>query len=401
MSDWDVVVVGAGPAGAASAAELARRGYHVALLDRATFPRHKACAEFMSPGVQAVARRLGLWDAIQDAGPHVVPGMEVVSPRGTTLRLTYEVSGRRAHAMTLPRHELDMRLVQCAVNAGAVFVPGMTVHEAKVQQGAVRGVKGSRNGAPTELEARLTIVADGGRSKMARALQLAQPARWPRRMGLVAHFEGVAPLRDGFGQMHVDRDGYCGIAPLPNGCLNVALVVREDAVRRSGGSAADFFDRWVEAHPATAGLLAAARRASPVRGMAPIGARARQVSTDGSLLVGDAAGFFDPFTGEGIYRALRGAELAAQVAHDALLRDDVSAASLAGYGALRRTAFRRKYAVTALVQLFVQYPALMEYALPRLERRQATLRTLGAVLGDCLEAEAFLNLPTLWAALRP
>ena len=78
-------------------------------------------------------------------------------------------------------------------------------------------------------------------------------------------------------------------------------------------------------------LLADCTRISPVRGIGPIGSRARRVSMDGAMLVGDAAGFFDPFTGEGIYRALHGAELLSEVGHDALVRNDVSAARLARY----------------------------------------------------------------------
>ena len=110
MSEWDVVVVGAGPAGAVSAAQFARRGFRVALIDRAHFPRNKACAEYMSPGVREVAQRLGIWEAIHRAGPNLVPGMEVVSPAGKVLRLEYRVDGRRQYAATLPRHVLDEQI---------------------------------------------------------------------------------------------------------------------------------------------------------------------------------------------------------------------------------------------------------------------------------------------------
>ena len=138
-----------------------------------------------------------------------------------------------------------------------------------------------------------------------------------------------------------------------------------------------------------------------MRGVGPIGSRVSRVSTAGAMLVGDAAGFFDPFTGEGIYRALRGAELVAEVGLDALEAGDVSSARLARYDSLRNKAFTRKQAVTALVQLFVQFPPLMEYALPRLMRRPEPLGALGSVLGDCRDAREFLNVPTLWSALHP
>jgi geranylgeranyl reductase family protein len=401
MSEWDVVVVGAGPAGAVSAAQLAKRGYRVALLDRARFPRHKACAEYLSPGVHEVARRLGIWEAIRCGLPCTVPGMEVVSPKGTVLRLQYSVDGRQRHAATLPRHVLDAQLVAHAEASGAEMISGVIAHEPIMRAGVVSGVSASREGATIRFPAKLTVVADGNRSTIAKALDFAVLPRWPVRMGLVAHYEGSAPLRDGFGQMHVAVGGYCGVAPLPGGRLNVAIVVKADAVTCAGTKATEYFENWIDEMPALRALLSDCIRISPVRGVGPIGSRVRRVSTAGALLVGDAAGFFDPFTGEGIYRALRGAELIAEVGHDALLRQDVSAESLARYDSLRSRAFRRKHAVTALVQLFVQFPALMEYALPRLARRPGSLQALGSVLGDCQDAETFLNVPTVWSALRP
>jgi menaquinone-9 beta-reductase len=401
MTEWDVVVVGAGPAGAVSAAQFAKRGFRVALLDRAHFPRHKACAEFMSPGVRDVAQRLGLWDAIQRAGPCSVPGMEIVSPSGTVLRLEYSLDGRRHYAATLPRHVLDDKLVAHAEASGATMISGVIAHEPIMHGSMVSGVRASRAGTTSAFSAKLTVVADGNRSTIARALNLTVPACWPVRMGLVAHYEGNAPLRCGFGQMHVGTDGYCGVAPLPGGRLNVAVVVKADVVRSSGMSAFAFFERWIQRKPALCELLDACTRVSPVRGICPIGSRVSRVSTGGAMLVGDAAGFFDPFTGEGIYRALRGAELVAEVGRGALVRGDVSSTELSRYDSLRSAAFARKHAVTALVQLFVQFPILMQYALPRLTRRPEPLQALSSVLGDCRDARVFLNVPTLWSALRP
>jgi flavin-dependent dehydrogenase len=118
-------------------------------------------------------------------------------------------------------------------------------------------------------------------------------------------------------------------------------------------------------------------------------------------LVGDAAGFFDPFTGEGIYRALRGADLVARIGAASLERGDVSGRALAGYERARRQAFGWKQAVTVLVQLFVQCPALMDYAVPRLSERATPGQTLSNVLGDLIDARRFLNARMLWAALKP
>jgi flavin-dependent dehydrogenase len=220
-------------------------------------------------------------------------------------------------------------------------------------------------------------------------------------MGLVAHFVGKPNLRDGFGQMHVRPDGYCGVAPLPDGLVNVSLVVPTNALQRAHLSATALFDRWIAETPRLRACLADCRRVSPVRGVSPLGSRARRAHVSGALLVGDAAGFFDPFTGEGIYRALRGAELAVQTAHASLAVDDVSSSNLVSYDHMRMRAFGAKELVTRLVQLFVQFPSLMTYSLPRMSERQDSSRALSAVLGDIQEANISLTARALWSALRP
>jgi menaquinone-9 beta-reductase len=397
-SMFDVAVVGAGPAGASSAALLARLGCRVALIDRAHFPRPKACAEYMSPGVVAAARGLGLEPAL--VGARRVRGMEIMSPEGTVLRLEYDLRGRPVDAFTLTRQRFDAALVSLAADAGAQVMEGVVIREPDLADGNVVGIRGTERGRSMYVSSRLTIIAEGARSVLARSLALACRPRWPMRLGLVAHYEGVRGLSEEFGRMHVHSGGYCGVAPLPDGVTNVGLVVEMDAIARSGRSASRFLEDWIRSHPALRETMAGGKLIDRVRGVAPIGARARKSWFPGALLVGDAAGFFDPFTGEGIYRAIRGAELATRVAMNAL-EPGGSVGRLHGYDTLRAEAFRWKQGVTSLVQLFVQFPALMEYALPRLSTREEPMSALSGALGDVADAREFLRPRMLWSALRP
>lgn len=396
----DVVVVGAGPAGSTAATLLARRGHRVVLVDRAHFPRAKACAEYLSPGVVGMLDHLDL-PIFRHHPPKRVPGMDILSPRGTSMRLQYRHDGQAVSACTLPRRTFDAAMLAEAIRSGVEMEEGFVVRSPIWRDGIVRGVHGTGKSGPRDISARLSIIADGCRSHLAAALGLASPALWPVRLGLVAHYEGRPNLRDGFGQMHVTAGGYCGIAPLPAGRINVAVVARADSLRRSGGTPAAYLDRWIEASPSLRATLEGCRRVTPIRGMLPVGSRSKRSWAPGVLLVGDAASFFDPFTGEGIYRALHGAEIAADVGHQALISGDVSATVLSEYGLKRRQAFRRKEMVTALVQLFVHYPRLMEYALPRLSHRSEPIQALSLVLGDMVEAGQFLNARMLWSTLRP
>jgi flavin-dependent dehydrogenase len=159
-------------------------------------------------------------------------------------------------------------------------------------------------------------------------------------------------------------------------------------------------DRWIGAHPSLAASLNGFERASPVRGMMPVGARSRADAGPGYFLAGDAAGFFDPFTGEGIYRALVGGEIAAKAAV-AALQHGYRPADVDRYHRARRNAFTNKEIVTMLVQAFVRFPYLLDYALPRLESRSGAGAVLASVLGDVADARTFLRPRPLWEVLRP
>ncbi|GAC1324196.1 MAG: geranylgeranyl reductase family protein [Chloroflexota bacterium] len=397
----DVIVAGAGPAGSVTAILLARLGYQVRLVDARHFPRSKPCGEFMSPGVMNTLRRLDLEVALRQIPPRDVAGMNIIGPSGASMQVEYQVDGVRRDAITLRRVDLDTQLVRLAAAEGVEVCEGVRVRGPRLNDGTVVGLVASRHGQEDVMRARLTVVADGAQSALARALGLRKPARWPVRLGLVAHYEENPGFTFTHGQMHVGHGGYCGIAPLPDGRLNVAMVLRADAVRSSRLPAKAVFEQWIRSHRALAQDLEPHSRSSPVFGIGPVGSRAVRPWFPGALLVGDAAGFFDPFTGEGIFRALNGAEMAAQVAHDALTRGDVSASTLSAYGTLRSERFRDKQAVTSLVQLFVQYPRLMAYALPRLARRPVPYQALSGALGDLADAREFLRPSVLWSALRP
>ncbi|MBA3741165.1 MAG: hypothetical protein H0W98_08495, partial [Chloroflexi bacterium] len=150
----------------------------------------------------------------------------------------------------------------------------------------------------------------------------------------------------------------------------------------------------IDALPAVAGRLAGSTRISPIRGAAPIGHRVNNAAGPGWILIGDAAGFVDPFTGEGIHRALRSARAAA----DALAAGGDVAAT---YRRARRRAFAAKTALSWLVQGFLAIPPLLEHAVERLEARPSATLLLGSALGDCRPATDALSPRALFEVLRP
>ena len=398
--DAEVIVVGGGPAGSVSAALLAERGFRVLLLDKARFPRHKACSEYVNPAGARLLGELGLERDLERLGAHRMEAMLIHAPGGHRFLADFNAAAPGRRAVGLSRYRLDALLLDRARAAGVEVREGAHVRDLLIADGWVRGIQATFDGSREILHAPLTIGADGRFGVVVRALGLDAAPRWPRRTGLVAHYRGVTGL-DRWGEMHVARQGYAGLAPLEDGLTNVAFIAGSETVANRPDALDAFFERGLAAIPEVAAKLAGAERVGGIRGVGPMARRARRVAGDGYLLVGDAASFLDPFTGEGVYEAIRGAMLAAPIAAAALRAGEVTAETLIPYRAARRRAFWARRRVGWLVQAFIDTPPLMDYATTRLDRRPAVATTLAGVLGGLSPAGQALSPLFLARLLRP
>ncbi|HET7603864.1 MAG TPA: NAD(P)/FAD-dependent oxidoreductase [Gemmatimonadales bacterium] len=411
----DVLIVGAGPAGAASAILLARAGCQVILADRARFPRDKPCSEFISPEGVRVLERLGVLDSLEAGDTEPLHGLTVHASRGSHLTGLFAraaVKPWRDTGLSVRRSTLDARLVQAAWEAGVEVREGLRCVEllgGHGGRGGQDGRGGQQPGRPVRpahpvtgaffrddagrsvrISARLTIGADGIRSRVARALGGTRRGLL-RRYAFVTHMRGVRAL-PGQAEMFVMENGYVGINPVGGGLTNVALVVPAALARDARGDPSAFLLAHCHRHPLVSARLANASLAEPVRVTGPFDVRAQRVTADGAALVGDAADFFDPFTGDGIVSALRGAELLAAVVPSVLAeRGVVSRTSLRKYRKARRQAFAGKRAVARLIAYAMHCPVLFDRAVARLERREGMAHTLIGVTGEFVPARAVLN----------
>ncbi len=401
MEHREVLVLGGGPAGSTTAAFLAACGHDVLLLDKARFPRDKACSEYASPSSIHVLDALGVRRAYDAAGPMRLLGMDIISPGGSSFRVEYNEGGERRHALALSRDRLDPLLLDNARRLGVEVREGVRARRLLLEGGRACGaVVTGPDGREERIRAKLVVGADGLFSVVARDLGVRSEMRWPRRLGLVGHYEGAAPLA-AHGEMHVQPHGYCGIAPLDGGLFSVGMALDMRRYRSSTRSREALFDEALRMFPLLSERLRGGRRIKPVSGVGPIARKVSRTQGDGWALVGDAAVFTDPFTGEGIYRALRGGELLADTASAALRAGDASASRLAPYVVARRDAFRYKALVVLAVQAFVSYPCLLEYVSPRMLERPAVRATLSSVLGDLTDARRALHPRFLLGVLRP
>jgi geranylgeranyl reductase family protein len=388
----EILVVGAGPAGSALAASLGRAGRDVLLVEARRHPRAKTCAEYASPRIAEELARLDLAAASWRAAAIPLVRMRVIVD-GAAFDVRYADRRGPRMAWGVDRREFDALLARHAVAQGTALHERVTFERPTWRDGRVTGAVLRDADGTHEVACRWLVGADGTRSRVARGVGATRPVRAPRRLGLVARYE-AAPDLDGHGEMHVGPGFYIGLAPVPGGQLNVgmALPMPRDGERASADGR---FSAAIEALPAVASRLQGLRRLTPIRGAAPIGQRVTRAAGAGWLLIGDAAGFIDPFTGEGIYRALRSARAAAGALE---ATDDRVAAE---YLDERRAAFAAKDALTWVVQGMLAAPPVLAYAARRLAERPAASAVLGSALGDCRPATDALAPRVLAEVFRP
>jgi geranylgeranyl reductase family protein len=389
----DVLIVGGGPAGSATAVRLARAGLTVRLLDRAIFPRQKPCSEYASPETVRQLDDLGVLAALEADGATPLDGTVVTGPGGARMTGRFARAGGtpfRATGLALRRDRLDTELLGAAVRAGADVREGVRVSDLVHDDTAVRGVVvRTRAGGGEEHRARLVIGADGLRSVVSRRAGLHREGRL-RRVAVVTHVRDVTGL-GASAELHVSAGGYLGLNPIGHGVTNVALVLPARAAKDAGGAGERLLRDHLAGHPALGRRVDLDRRLTVVRAIGPFDASCRRSVADGLLLVGDAADFFDPFTGEGIHSALVGSALAAAVIPEALARVRFpTARDLAGYRQLRRRAFLGKWIVERLIGYAMLAPWLFDRAVRNLARRGMADALIG-VTGGFVSPSRILN----------
>lgn len=371
----DVIVVGAGPAGASLAVMLGRAGHEVVVFDKARFPRDKACGEGLMPSGVAVLQRLGLMDAVSNGAPF--------------WGIRYHAAGRTARGRfpTLPgwpnyglgqrRLALDERLAT-AVRAtpGVTFHEGTRVTRLLTRDSRTVGVEA----LDQAFEAPLVVLADGLHSPLRKAAGLENRPMARPRLGLRAHFrlpEGreVAPWVEVF---LGDRRRELYVTPLPERTVLVAALVDQGAI---GGKPADAFNGWVMAEPALAQLLDGAETISPVIGLSPLDNQPSTGVAPGLVLLGDAAGFLDPITGGGMAQALLSAELLARWVPAMLAEPDGD--GLARFASARQAMLRDYRLVTRFVLALADQPRLSGFTLRLLQTYPALFSHLLGVNSGC------------------
>ncbi len=380
----DVVIAGAGPAGCATALACARRGLEVLLLDRARFPRDKACGEGLLPSAIDALWELGLLTSVRRMALRLAGiSFAVDDDDGPVALADFPDEQYPSYGLGVRRLAFDALLVD-AVRAQ----PTATVLTGVGANGPLRSEDGCVTGLATDvgpIDARVVVAADGLRSRLRDQLGLSRPRRHgderEGRIGLRAHLRVAALPFDRRVHVLIGRALEYYVTPLSPSELQLAVLGPRAAFVHSALSAASFADH-LRAHPRLGPCFAGAELLDRPLGAGPFRQRVAAVLTGGALLVGDAAGYIDAITGEGIGAALRqgiaaGAAIAAAVAvAGKRSRAPLPARALAPYARAHAAIVRDGDRLTELVLLLARHPWLARRVIAALARRPAVLQHL-------------------------
>lgn len=395
----DVLIVGAGPAGAALALALARRGRDVLVVERSHFPRDKPCGDCLNPGAVNELERLGIAARLRASlAPQPLRGWHVEAPDGAAFRVSFDTdaNGASTEGWAVRRRDFDAEVVSEAVRAGARVKFGVRVTDVLRDRRRVVGVVCREGTASQEIRARFVVGADGLRSVVQRRLGLSRrPARL-RKIALVGHLAG-ANGAGCFGELRVRAGRTCGYAPVPSGA-NITLVVPE-AQAAAAVRGQSFLREGLSDFPEVRDRARSIGLENDVLVTGPFDCPVRRPWAAGAVLVGDAAGYYDPLTGQGIHQALRSAACAA-VTIERILRDPRrEALELWKYGARLWSELVPKRTVQRVIEAVVGHPEWMSPTIRALaDHDGAAARRLLRVTGDIRHPVTLLA-PATWLRL--
>ena len=393
---YDLVIVGAGPAGAVATLYAKRAGLSVCLLDKETFPRDKICGDALSGKAVTILRELDLFKPIGD-----LPGAEIHtvtfgSPDKTCVDIDLTRSSRQDFltGFVIRREILDHFLFQRAQQVADQTIEGFTVQDILKEGDTVVGISGkTESGESQEIRGKVVLGANGFSSVVARKLGLYShdPRHWI--VALRCYYKDVKGLTDQIELHYVDEviPGYFWIFPLEEGYANVGIGMLHEYIKRenidlkvaldNAINSDTFSDRFADAQPTE----------EPIGWNLPAGSKHRPNHGNGFMLLGDAAGLIDPFTGEGIGNAFYSAKFGVETAQAAIDADDVSASILSAYDRKLWDEIGSELKVSHRLQKIGRSRTLLNFVIHKAERSQEVRDTIMGMMANEVPKKQLTN----------
>ena len=375
MQTYDLIIVGGGPAGAAAALYAQRSGLAALLLDKQCFPRDKICGDALSGKAVAILHELGLFEEVCNLPGAAIARIVFGSPDATAASIDLRrydlrdaLTGRvlPMEGFVIRRAVFDDFLFAKARAAAVHALEGFAVGALLREGGQVCGVRGrTADGTRLDFRAPLVLGCDGFNSVVARRSGLYRHESRHWMVALRQYFEGVAGLSDQIELQFIDevRPGYFWIFPLEGRRANVGIGMDHRDIKARGIDLKEVLAAAVESQTFGARFRDARPLEAPVGWNLPVGSRRRPAHGNGFLLLGDAAGLIDPFTGEGIGNALYSARFAVETAVQARATGDYSAGFLRRYENRLWDALGSELKVSTKLHNLGRWPYLMNWVI--------------------------------------
>lgn len=384
MRQRDVIIVGAGPAGATTAVILAQKGYDVLLIDRKQFPRDKTCGDAVPAGGIELLKSLGMGSKIEQAVArgdlYPLYRMLLVSPRGHELIAPFTKGEHGADSYVAPRIHFDALIQGHAIDSGAEFCLAQA-KEPIVENGRVTGMRIQANGNLVDIPAKIVIGADGVTSVVTRNLRPAsnQHVDQHRAVALRAYIEDIEVIPNAV-EFYLYKEilpGYAWIFPTGKTSANIGLGMRLDHFRKNDGNLKALLQQFMDFPDIKKRLLHGGQLRDVATWQLNFGSQKKlQHTFDGALLVGDAAGFINPLTGGGIHNAMISARLAADTVDAALQQGDTARANLKIYEDLCHEemwdSMKRSY---NMQRSFMHFPIIIDFLVKRMKENSQLAQT--------------------------
>jgi len=392
--DTDVIVVGAGPAGAATSFFLSKHGIDHVVIDKETFPRDKVCGDACSSKALLVIERASpewLRELLQD-GEQYMPswGMSFTAANGKKVNIPFKPKEMRegaAPGFTVPRLVFDNFIFNRIKSAHSTVHQGASIQSIKREKGKIK-LRMNYAGTDHEICCKIIVGCDGDKSIVRRKFFDYENAKRSDAVGLRAYFEGVSGMQDdGLLEVHFLQEmlpGYFWIFPLPGGRANVGVGILSETVRKKKIKLREQMLHAIAHNPGLAPRFKDAKLIDKVQGWGlPLATSKLTLSTDNVLLAGDAASLVDPFSGEGIGNAMYSGMLAAHAIKEALDAGNFSAAFLREhYDVVVNKRLGEEFRISSKLQQFCRYPWLFNMVVNKAQKSHTLRDTIGSMFYD-------------------
>ncbi len=366
---FDVIIAGAGPAGAATAIVLGQAGLSVGLFDKAKFPRDKTCGDALSVDVVNQLKIISplILNNFQNLNPKVSSyGVQIFSPNGSNIDIPFIYNNDKRCGYICQRWDFDNFLVQQLKEFPLIKfyedceVTGIQKDQDKIQLNTTQGY----------FSAPIVVGADGAHSVIAKRLMNIKPDKDHYSAGLRVYYEGVSDFhQENFIELHFFKEilpGYLWIFPLPNGKANVGIGMLSSTVSKKKINLKDVLNNLLATDPKFVKRFKNAKPLETIKGYGlPLGSKKRSISGDRFLLTGDAASLIDPFTGEGIANAIRSGRIAAEHILKAFQKNDFSKSFNQHYDKEIYRRMWKELKLSRTLQHLCRYPTLFNFVVKK------------------------------------